>query len=243
MLGIQLGTVKSRLHYALRSLRVQLEGDRRFGGRVPAAPERRGRGEGVVIELGRTCGAPSDGPHRLRRSRRGRGAGHAAWRSPISTAAIAAPASSSRRSSRSPRFAGWAMTPAASSRRPTPGRGSAPGSIAGGRLRWAIMSPTAGMVMSVALVAVLVAPLRIGGGFLGGRSDGRPRVDASPVSVTERRVEADYISQGSLTARFRPPRRSVRRAETFPRNYPDNYRPDRKEVTPAEPVGRPSEAI
>ena len=32
VLGIQLGTVKSRLHYALRGLRVQLEGDRRFGG-------------------------------------------------------------------------------------------------------------------------------------------------------------------------------------------------------------------
>jgi RNA polymerase sigma-70 factor (ECF subfamily) len=32
VLGIQLGTVKSRLHYALRGLRVQLERDRRFGG-------------------------------------------------------------------------------------------------------------------------------------------------------------------------------------------------------------------
>jgi RNA polymerase sigma-70 factor (ECF subfamily) len=32
VLGIQLGTVKSRLHYALRGLRVQLEADRRFGG-------------------------------------------------------------------------------------------------------------------------------------------------------------------------------------------------------------------
>jgi RNA polymerase sigma-70 factor, ECF subfamily len=32
VLGIQLGTVKSRLHYALRSLRAHLEGDRRFGG-------------------------------------------------------------------------------------------------------------------------------------------------------------------------------------------------------------------
>jgi RNA polymerase sigma-70 factor, ECF subfamily len=31
-LGIQLGTVKSRLHYALRGLRVHLERDRRFGG-------------------------------------------------------------------------------------------------------------------------------------------------------------------------------------------------------------------
>jgi RNA polymerase sigma-70 factor (ECF subfamily) len=32
VLGIQLGTVKSRLHYALRGLRVHLERDRRFGG-------------------------------------------------------------------------------------------------------------------------------------------------------------------------------------------------------------------
>ncbi|MBA2382987.1 MAG: hypothetical protein H0V73_12830, partial [Chloroflexi bacterium] len=32
VLGIQLGTVKSRLHYALRSLRTHLERDRRFGG-------------------------------------------------------------------------------------------------------------------------------------------------------------------------------------------------------------------
>ena len=31
-LDIQLGTVKSRLHYALRNLRTHLEGDRRFGG-------------------------------------------------------------------------------------------------------------------------------------------------------------------------------------------------------------------
>jgi RNA polymerase sigma-70 factor (ECF subfamily) len=32
VLGIQLGTVKSRLHYALRNLRSHLERDRRFGG-------------------------------------------------------------------------------------------------------------------------------------------------------------------------------------------------------------------
>ena len=32
LLDVRLGTVKSRLHYALRSLRAQLEGDRRFGG-------------------------------------------------------------------------------------------------------------------------------------------------------------------------------------------------------------------
>jgi RNA polymerase sigma-70 factor, ECF subfamily len=38
-LGIQLGTVKSRLHYALRGLRVHLERDRRFGGAYLAPPD------------------------------------------------------------------------------------------------------------------------------------------------------------------------------------------------------------
>ena len=39
VLGIQLGTVKSRLHYALRGLRAHLEGDRRFGGAYHPAPD------------------------------------------------------------------------------------------------------------------------------------------------------------------------------------------------------------
>jgi RNA polymerase sigma-70 factor (ECF subfamily) len=37
-LGIQLGTVKSRLHYALRGLRSHLERDRRFGGAYMPLP-------------------------------------------------------------------------------------------------------------------------------------------------------------------------------------------------------------
>jgi RNA polymerase sigma-70 factor (ECF subfamily) len=37
LLGLRLGTVKSRLHYALRTLRVELERDRRFGGAYGAA--------------------------------------------------------------------------------------------------------------------------------------------------------------------------------------------------------------
>lgn len=39
-LGVRLGTVKSRLHYALRSLRTGLEGDDRFGGAYEMAPAR-----------------------------------------------------------------------------------------------------------------------------------------------------------------------------------------------------------
>ncbi|HEX2756352.1 MAG TPA: sigma-70 family RNA polymerase sigma factor [Candidatus Limnocylindrales bacterium] len=38
VLGIQLGTVKSRLHYALRGLRDHLEHDRRFGGAYGPMP-------------------------------------------------------------------------------------------------------------------------------------------------------------------------------------------------------------
>ncbi|HET8786784.1 MAG TPA: RNA polymerase sigma factor, partial [Candidatus Limnocylindrales bacterium] len=38
-LGIALGTVKSRLHYALRGLRAHLETDRRFGGAYRAEEE------------------------------------------------------------------------------------------------------------------------------------------------------------------------------------------------------------
>jgi len=38
VLGLRLGTVKSRLHYALRTLRTHLEGDRRFGGAYLPAP-------------------------------------------------------------------------------------------------------------------------------------------------------------------------------------------------------------
>jgi RNA polymerase sigma-70 factor, ECF subfamily len=37
LLELRLGTVKSRLHYALRTLRVELERDRRFGGAYGAA--------------------------------------------------------------------------------------------------------------------------------------------------------------------------------------------------------------
>jgi RNA polymerase sigma-70 factor (ECF subfamily) len=39
ILGVRLGTVKSRLHYALRGLRSHLEGDRRFGGAYRPVPD------------------------------------------------------------------------------------------------------------------------------------------------------------------------------------------------------------
>jgi hypothetical protein len=107
--------------------------------------------------------------------------------------------------------------------------------------RWGIMSPTVGMAMSVALVAVLVAPLRIGGAAPSSSPAAAPPA-LSPVSLTERRVEIDYIQK----ARHRSLSDSLpvaREAGTLPRRYPDNYQPEHKEVGPAGPSGRPSEAI
>jgi hypothetical protein len=107
--------------------------------------------------------------------------------------------------------------------------------------RWVIMSPTAGVMMSFALVAVLVAPLRIGGP-VPSAAPARPSVEDLGVSLAELRTEAAYlanIGQGT----FPKAEPATRPVITFPRNYPDNIHPDRKEVTPAEPSGKPPEAI
>jgi hypothetical protein len=93
----------------------------------------------------------------------------------------------------------------------------------------------------MALVAVLLAPLRIGGAAPS-PSAPLPSSDRDPASLIERRVEADYL----LNIRTGPLPASqpiVRSTGTLPRIYPDNYRPERKEVSPAEPSGRPPEAI
>lgn len=106
--------------------------------------------------------------------------------------------------------------------------------------RWAVMSPSAGMVMSVALVAVLIAPLRFGTSVPG--TNPVYQSASQGVSLEERRAEAAYLANirvGTLP-REQPASRPL---VTYPRNYPDNIHPERKEVTPAEPSGRPPEAI
>jgi hypothetical protein len=108
--------------------------------------------------------------------------------------------------------------------------------------RWAIMSPSAGMVMSIALVAVFVAPLKIGGS-----SPSADAIQSPAEQTTELRgawaAEATYIEsnrQGTLP-RSKPA--VVRSLGTVPARYPDDIRPDWKEVSPAEPSGKPPEAI
>jgi len=107
--------------------------------------------------------------------------------------------------------------------------------------RWAIMSPSAGMVMSIALVAVLVAPFRVA----------TPATSSAPtylpssqlgVALEERRVEAAYLANIRMGT-FPTKEPASRPVVIYPRNYPDNIHPERKEVDPAEPSGKPPEAI
>jgi hypothetical protein len=102
------------------------------------------------------------------------------------------------------------------------------------------MSPVSGMAMSLALVAVLVVPLRFGGATGGAAAS--PNLDRVVPSPAERRIEANYIStthQGLQTTI----EAAAKSTGSGPRRYPDDTRPERKEVAPAEPTGRPPEAI
>ena len=113
------------------------------------------------------------------------------------------------------------------------------------RRRPVVMSPLAGIAMSFALVAVLVLPVRLGGTLLGPVATSRPAdAAAAKLRITDRRIEAEYIAsvrQGSPASEPSGPIEES--AGSYPRVYPDNIRPIRKEVGPAEPMGRPPEAI
>lgn len=107
-----------------------------------------------------------------------------------------------------------------------------------------VMSPLAGIAMSFALVAVLVMPARIGGLQAVSPSPAPPSAAAGR-GATDGRIEADYISatKRSDHAPADGPKALVATDSSYPRTYPDTYLPTRKEVGPAEPTGRPPEAI
>jgi hypothetical protein len=97
--------------------------------------------------------------------------------------------------------------------------------------RWKVMSPIAGTAMSLALLVVLLVPLRFGA-----TTTISPNLDRLVASPAERRIEANYIStsrRGSTLVH----ESAARPTGGGPRNYPDGFRPQRKEVAPAEPSG------
>ena len=93
------------------------------------------------------------------------------------------------------------------SRSPTRGRGSGPASTASTPKRWVIMSPSAGMVMSIALVAVLVAPLQLGGPTSPSSAPAGPSAAEQAASREASRPSRPPTSQAFARERFRPLRR------------------------------------
>ena len=105
--------------------------------------------------------------------------------------------------------------------------------------RPAVMSPLSGIAMSFAIVAVLVLPVRFGGGSLLGPASS-PAVDPPPpASAFDRQIEATYRA----TSRLLKTVGDTAAAGSFPFNYPQEIRQVRKEVHSVKPSGRPPEPI
>jgi hypothetical protein len=115
---------------------------------------------------------------------------------------------------------------------------------------WRIMTPLAGSAMSLALVAVLIVPLRFGassGEAVSSNSDrsspSAGGITSTPASAADRRIESAYIA--TVRRLDLPPSGTSEAGEVanaYNRIYPDHMRPTRKEVGPAASALRPSEA-
>jgi len=115
--------------------------------------------------------------------------------------------------------------------------------IQGWRRRPITMSPLAGIAMSFAIVAVLVLPVGGSGSILGPVAT--PGGEAGPATtIVDRQIEEAYLA--SIRQRALPgddAASAVGWLGIEARPSPDNVRPPRKEVSPAEPTGRPPRAI
>jgi len=111
------------------------------------------------------------------------------------------------------------------------------------RRRPAVMSPIAGIAMSFAIVTVLVLPFRTAG--IGpGDGTGPTGVPGAAPTLEERLVEDAYLArQRTLSASAGDPEEDASSSGSYRRTYPDNYRPTRKEVDPAQATGRSPRAI
>ena len=105
--------------------------------------------------------------------------------------------------------------------------------------RWRIMSPIAGMAMSVALVAVLVVPLRFEA--VSGPAEASPTFDSVGPPRAERQLDA---TSSSATHRAVPSSRGPAAGSTgsVSRNYPDGIRPVRKDVPSDRVSVRPTQS-
>jgi hypothetical protein len=115
--------------------------------------------------------------------------------------------------------------------------------IQGWRRRPISMSPLAGIAMSFAIVAVLVLPVRGSGSLLGPVAT--PADEAAlGATIADRQIEDAYLA--SLRQRplpGDPADAAVGWLAGDERPSPDNVHQPWKEVSPAEPTGRPPRAI
>ena len=112
------------------------------------------------------------------------------------------------------------------------------------RRRPALLSPLMGLAMSVAIVTVLILPFQLGGSFRG-PIDSPQGGNSTIASLADRQIEAAYIASVRSAGPAADDSAAERESSigSYPRNYPDNYRPTRKEVGQAAPNGRPPDAI
>jgi hypothetical protein len=114
--------------------------------------------------------------------------------------------------------------------------------IQGWKRRPVTMSPLAGIAMSFAIVAVLVLPVGVGESIIGPIATPHSETGGGATNA-DRQIEDAYLA--SLRQRPLPGdgAASAGWLGADPRPLPDNIRPPRKEVSPAEPTGRPPRAI
>jgi hypothetical protein len=111
------------------------------------------------------------------------------------------------------------------------------------RRRPAVMSPVAGLAMSVAMVAVLILPFGAGGhGIVDPTVASGATIDLS-TSPAERAAENAFIARQRVGQLRRDNAVAPAPSGIHRVNYPDNYRPMRKEVDPAQPTIRSTDAI
>lgn len=105
-----------------------------------------------------------------------------------------------------------------------------------------VMSPLAGIAMSFAIVAVIVVPFRFGGGTLD-QGASAPLGLSAPINLADRRIENAYIAAvRHVSSSTAGASEADDQSTAFNRIYPDDIRPQRKEVGPAATTSRPSEA-
>jgi hypothetical protein len=101
--------------------------------------------------------------------------------------------------------------------------------------RPAAMSPLAGIAMSMAIVAVMIMPFRLGPAGAIYRSTPTARATAPAVDLHDQQIEAAYLA-GSRRAS--PSDGDAADVGSLPMNIPEEIRQARKEVPSAKPSGR-----